>query len=101
MKHEHYLTLGTVPDDVRALVVAFSAPPGPPELTEAAFLEALAELRASAHKTDGDGSDCPCKPDIFQPCPECSATPGCWRCGGSGTVEPYDEDEPVVVVHRP
>jgi hypothetical protein len=54
------------------------------------------------HKMD---LDCPCKPQVFVLCDECSGNGGaCWKCGGEGLVEVdrfHAEENPVaIVVHR-
>lgn len=52
-----------------------------------------------------DNEHCWCGPDLFQVCPECEREvanegPPCWRCNRKGLVEPYDEDFPMVIVHK-
>lgn len=56
------------------------------------------------HETDR--IDCWCQPRVTQLCPEpgCfedtgTEDPDCWRCGGEGVVEPYDDDKPRLIVH--
>ena len=60
--------------------------------------------------------DCWCKPEMCQPCPVCEMgvygelaaaalrrgppISDCWRCGGDGLVEPYDDDKQLIVVHK-
>jgi hypothetical protein len=50
-----------------------------------------------------DSRTCWCDPELLQPCPECGGDPAdanCWKCGGRGCVPMFDEDEPVIIVHR-
>lgn len=52
---------------------------------------------------DLDNRGCWCKPEILQPCPSCSLDDrdvDCWRCEGRGLVDQYDNDAPVIIVHR-
>lgn len=53
---------------------------------------------------------------VYQPCPECEAGEeamgasavlrsrthliDCWRCGGNGLVDPYDDTLPVIIDRR-
>lgn len=45
---------------------------------------------------------CWCDPELLQPCPDCpdQPQPDCWKCSGRGTVPVFDEEEPVIIVHR-
>lgn len=53
-----------------------------------------------AHQTND--RFCWCNPEIVQSCPQCEiySKADCWRCGGRGVVEPYDDSLDVIVVHR-
>lgn len=44
--------------------------------------------------------DCPCKPDIGQPCPSCRGV-GCTTCEKhQGLVTPYSSEQPTLCFHR-
>ncbi len=48
-----------------------------------------------------EGRECWCGPRLAQPCMECEGEgESCWRCGGDGLVDAYDEDLAVVVIHN-
>ncbi len=60
-----------------------------------------------------NGERCWCAPNVYQVCPECDDDPDevtrtgtviakkdCWRCGGEGLVNRYDDELPNIVVHR-
>ncbi len=60
---------------------------------------------------DLDSPTCWCNPEILQICPECEEQPSeavdddgdnspCWRCGGRGLVEVYDEELSKIIIHR-
>lgn len=57
----------------------------------------------SSHCTNKTGL-CGCKPKIKQGCPECAGLkepdPLCWRCGGEGVVEPYNDNIGYLVIHN-
>lgn len=48
--------------------------------------------------------DCWCHPELKQVCPEsddvgkCKAE--CFRCGGNGLVDPYDEELNYLIIHK-
>ena len=60
---------------------------------------------SSTHCTDKSGM-CWCKPKIMQACPEWeheygrNCKPNCWRCGGEGVVEPYNEEYSYLIIHN-
>lgn len=57
---------------------------------------------------DLESERCWCGPDLRQICPECEGEDGdrqrCWRCKadpiGPGWVEPYDDDRPILIIHK-
>lgn len=57
----------------------------------------------TTHCTD-KSEMCWCKPELKQVCSEsnehgrCKAN--CWSCGGSGLVDPYDNDLNVLIIHK-
>ena len=64
---------------------------------------------SKAHTDD----NCWCEPKGYQICPECDDDPDevirtgkviakkdCWKCGGEGLVEPYDDDTQLIIVHQ-
>jgi hypothetical protein len=57
----------------------------------------------SDHRTDSSEM-CWCGPLIRQVCPEspskgdCAAD--CWRCEGTGWVEPYDDTLSIAILHK-
>ena len=59
--------------------------------------------KKSDHITKKHG-DCWCNPEVKQVCSESdeegNCESGCFKCGGSGTVEPYDEDLNYLVIHK-
>lgn len=67
---------------------------------------------AGAMEHDIDSEDCWCKPEILQPCPDCEVdetgcrykggrpSKNCWHCQGRGLIARFDEESPVIIVHR-
>ena len=68
----------------------------------------------SDHRTDSS-EQCWCVPELRQVCPEereptyCSdpkfadngkCNKDCWRCKGTGLVEPYDDTLKVLIIHK-
>lgn len=51
-----------------------------------------------------DDDRCWCNPDLYNICSEANDVgechDDCWRCHGEGLVELYDEDEPIIIIHR-
>ncbi len=59
----------------------------------------------TSHCTDKTGM-CGCKPELKQTCPEWeeeygrTCKPNCWRCGGSGLVEPFNPKWSTLIIHN-
>lgn len=61
----------------------------------------------STHTTD-KSEFCFCCPETKQLCPESQENdrgdpvcpPGCYRCGGSALVDPFDEEQVILIIHR-
>jgi len=60
--------------------------------------------RHSDHRTD-KSEICWCDPEVKQVCPESDdngkCEDDCWRCKGSGLVDPYDEELNYLIIHKP
>lgn len=54
---------------------------------------------------DVNSDSCWCNPELKQVCPELDedvnkCKSDCYRCGGEGWVDVYDESLPIIILHR-